>query len=95
MNGNSETAISAAAYEAWLRDVGDALQTINMPLNDWQGIWPFDFRGEFAAGTSANNAAAKANRFWWKRQNETLGQECKTTPECWLPRNHQGECEPV
>jgi len=82
-------------YEIWLRNVADALNSINMPIDDWQAIWPFDFRGAFDAGSSADDAARKANQFWWKRQNKTLEQECQKTSGCWLPRNHQGECEPV
>jgi hypothetical protein len=39
-------------------------------------------------------AAMKANRFWWTRQNKAIGQDCRKTPDCWLPRNHQGEWSP-
>lgn len=84
-----------AAYEAWLGDVKTALSSINMPLDDWQETWPFDFRKEFESGTSTSDAAMKANRFWWHRQNVAMNQDCRLTPNCWLPRNHQGECQPV
>ena len=30
-------------YEIWLEEVKDALRSINMPMEDWQGVWPFDF----------------------------------------------------
>ena len=86
---------ATTAYEAWLKEVDEALKSIGMAREDWEGVWPFDFRGEFACGRSANDAAAKANRFWWKRQNQALNQQCPKTPDCWLPREHQGECEPV
>jgi hypothetical protein len=81
-------------YEIWLHDVSVALDSINMPMDDWQKIWFFDFRAEFAAGTAANDAAGNANRFWWRRQNKSINQDCQKTPDCWLPRNHRGECEP-
>jgi hypothetical protein len=87
--------MTAAAYESWLKEVDDALRSIGMPRADWQSIWAFDFSREFEAGTAAATAAAKANRFWWKRQNEALGQGCLKMTNCWLPQNHQGECEPV
>ena len=41
----------------------------------------------------AHDAAMKANRFWWHEQNKSLKQDCRVTPNCWLP--HQGECQAV
>lgn len=84
-----------ASYEAWLKDVQDALSSINMPLEEWQKTWAFDFQGEFSAGTSPNDAAMKANRFWWRQQNKAIQQDCRISEDCWLPRGHQGECQPV
>ncbi len=83
------------AYEIWIGEVQQALRSINMSMDDWQIRWPFDFRGEYEAGTKANEAAAKANRFWWHEQNTSLKQECRLTPSCWLPRGHQGSCQPM
>ena len=65
-----------------------------MSMNDWQGNWLFDLRAEYDAGTKAD-AAMKANRFWWHEQNKALKQDCRATPDCWLPRGHQGVCQPV
>jgi hypothetical protein len=45
-----------------------ALNEINMALEGWQDIWPFNFRREFDAGVSADDAAMKANKFWWREQ---------------------------
>jgi hypothetical protein len=81
-------------YEIWLEEVRDALRSINMPMEDWQGVWPFDFSGEHNAGATPNDAATKANRYWWHQQNKSLKQDCQVTPNCWLPRNHQNECQP-
>lgn len=86
--------VTDTAYEAWLNEVKEALSSINMPMEDWQKTWPFDFLHEFETGTSANDAAMKANQYWWQQQNKAIGQDCRQTPNCWLPRNHQGECQP-
>lgn len=81
-------------YDRWLGEVRDALRSINMPMDDWQGIWPFDFKGEHDRGCSPEDAAGRANRFWWHQQNKSMGRECKKLPGCWLPRDHQGQCQP-
>jgi hypothetical protein len=85
----------ADAYELWLDQVRDALRAINMHVEDWQGVWPFDFSAEYAAGANPDATAMKANRFWWRQQNKSLKQDCHNTPGCWLPRGHQGECQPT
>jgi hypothetical protein len=82
-------------YEAWIADVQQALSSINMSMDDWQSRWPFDFQAEYKAGTKADDAAMKANRFWWHEQNKSLKQDCHSTPNCWLPRGHQGPCQPM
>ena len=84
-----------ASYEAWLKEVKEALSSINMPLEEWQKSWAFDFRAEFDAGTAANEVAMKANSFWWHEQNKTIQQDCRLSQDCWLPRGHQGTCQPV
>lgn len=83
------------AFDEWLDQVRTALESINMPMADWQKAWRFDFRAEYGAGTEARLAAEKANRFWWHEQNKSLKQQCQRTPNCWLPNGHTGECEPV
>lgn len=87
--------LMAEAYEVWLDQVRDALRSINMPVEDWQKIWAFDFAAEYERGTNPDAAAMKANRFWWREQNKSLQKDCQKTPTCWLPRDHQGECQPV
>lgn len=84
----------ANEYETWLDQVRTALHSINMTMDDWQPVWPFDFPGEHDKGTDSGAAAMKANRFWWYRQNRSIGRECDMVPGCWLPRGHQGECQP-
>jgi hypothetical protein len=38
------------AYTEWLKDVREALSSINMPMNDRQKNWQFDFAAEYQAG---------------------------------------------
>jgi len=82
-------------YNDWIEEVNAALRSINMSMNDWQPRWPFDFGAEYKAGTKADDAAMKANRFWWFEQNKSLQQNCHVTPNCWLPSGHQGTCQPL
>jgi hypothetical protein len=67
--------IDAGAYADWLSEVRKALDSINMPMETWQAVWPFDFNREFANGTAPSAAALKANRFWWWKQNQRLDQD--------------------
>jgi hypothetical protein len=83
------------AFQVWIGEVQTALRSINMSMEDWQGRWPFDFQAAYNAGTKADDAAMKANRFWWREQNRSLKQDCRLIPTCWLPRGHQGSCQPV
>jgi len=85
----------AGSYKDWIDEVQQALSAINMSMDDWQSLWPFDFQSEYTAGTKADDAAMNANRFWWHEQNRSLKQDCRLTPDCWLPRGHQGSCQPV
>lgn len=84
-----------ADYKTWLDNVRAALESINMPMEDWQNTGSFDFEREYKAGTAATVAADKANRYWWHEQNKSIGQNCLKKPNCWLPRNHSGDCQPV
>jgi hypothetical protein len=86
--------VTRIEYQSWLRQVQEALSSINMLMEDWQNVWAFDFRREFDAGATANVAEMKANKYWWHQQNKDMGQDCLKVPNCWLPRDHQGECEP-
>ena len=92
--GERKVLMMNVSFEEWLSEVRSALESINMPMDDWQKSWQFDFPNEFGAGTTANDAALKANRFWWHQQNKAVNQECQKRRDCWLPRHHQGECQP-
>jgi hypothetical protein len=91
---NPEIELMSDSYEKWLNDVNAALKSINMRFDDWQSLWRFDFQREFNAGVEADEAAIKANRFWWQQQNRSLKQDCRKEPDCWLPRGHQDACQP-
>jgi hypothetical protein len=79
--------------DQWLKEV-TAAETVNMPMADWQNLWPFDFQAQYAAGVTPDDAAMKANRYWWHEQNKSQNRNCRETKDCWLPRGHQGICEP-
>jgi len=66
-----------SGYNDWIEEVNAALKSINMSMDDWQPRWPFDFGAEYRAGTTADYAAMKANRFWWLQQNKSLKQDCR------------------
>ena len=85
----------SGAYDEWIAEVHEALRSINMSVDDWQSRWPFDFEAEYRAGTKADHAAMKANRFWWFSQNKSLNQNCRLSPNCWLPTGHHGACQPL
>jgi hypothetical protein len=38
-------------YESWLLEVRTGLASINMPMDEWQGTWRFDFFDEYQKGT--------------------------------------------
>ncbi len=86
--------LMADSYDVWLDQVRVALRSINMPMEDWQKIWAFEFAAEYERGTSPDATAMKANRFWWSEQNKSIGRACEEIPGCWLPRGHQSECQP-
>jgi hypothetical protein len=81
-------------YQMWLDEVSSSLRSINMAMEDWQKIWPFNFAKEYEAGTTPGHAAEMANRHWWHEQNKSIKQDCQKSVNCWLPRGHQGKCQP-
>jgi hypothetical protein len=82
-------------YEVWLDQVREALRCINMQMEDWQPVFAFNFSAAHNAGLTPDEAALKANRFWWYEQNQSLKTDCRRTPRCWLPQGHQGACQPL
>lgn len=82
-------------YQQWMNEVQTVLRSTNVDLETWQRVWRFDFDAEHKAGTKPDDAAMKANRFWWYRQNKSLNRECRLTTNCWPPTGHQGDCQIV
>ena len=78
-----------------MNEVRAAFDSLNMPMTDWQVIGAFDYRSEYNAGVKPDDAAMKANRYWWREWNKSLKQDCLLAKDCWLPRGHQGQCQTV
>lgn len=85
----------ADSFEEWMNEVRAAFDSLNMPMTDWQVIGAFDYRSEYDAGVKPDDAAMKANRYWWREWNKSLKQDCLLAKDCWLPRGHQGQCQTV
>ena len=85
----------ADSYEKWMSEVRAAFDSLSMPMADWQAIGVFDYRSEYDAGVAPAEAALKANRHWWHEWNKSLNQECRQRRGCWLPRGHEGDCQPL
>ena|ERR1700677_3926908 len=85
----------SSTYDIWLDQVREALHSVNMEMGDWQPIFAFDFSAAHDAGDTPDEAAMKANKFWWYRQNQSLKTDCRRTPRCWLPQSHRGGCQPL
>lgn len=83
------------SFEQWMNQVNAAFDSLSMPLQDWHAIGAFDYRSEYDAGAHPNDAAMKAHHYWWHEWNKSLKQNCRETKDCWLPRGHQGQCEPI
>jgi len=83
------------SYDQWMNKVRTALDSLILPAADWQTIGVFDYRSEYDAGVKPSDAATKANRQWWHEWNKSLNQDCRQTRDCWLPRGHEGQCQPI
>ena len=57
-------------YEAWLDEVRKHLESIDMPMDAWQKVYPFDFDAEYMVNTSPTEAARKANKHYWEQQGQ-------------------------
>jgi hypothetical protein len=84
-----------ASFEEWMKEVRAAFGALSLPAKDWQALGAFDYRREYEAGVTPADAAAKANRHWWLEWNKSLNQDCRRSKNCWLPRGHRDQCQPV
>ncbi len=55
----------AADYETWFADVRVTLAMLQMEIDTWDQNWPYDFQADFAASMSPEDAASRAQDFWW------------------------------
>jgi hypothetical protein len=92
---SSENQSASEPYDEWMKKLRTAFDSLNLPMADWQALGAFDYRREYDAGVDPADAAKKANRYWWREWNKSLNQDCRQTKNCWLPRGHQGGCQPV
>jgi len=74
-----------------MEEVRAVLDSLILPVADWQVMGAFDYQREYDAGVPPNIAAMKANRQWWHDWNKSPNQECQRSKDCWLPRGHQGQ----
>lgn len=58
------------AFQIWLSEVGAALQSINMPMEQWQRTFPYNFPADFYAGIQPADAAKRANDHYWTQQED-------------------------
>ena len=58
-------------YEAWLEEVTKALWEVNMPVEIWQRVFPFDDEASLAGGDSPLEATRKADELL-ARKGRTL-----------------------
>jgi len=87
----------ADTYEVWLDQVSRcACVPSTCPMEDWQGVWSFDFSCEHDAGTTPDEAAMKANRYLVaSAKTNHSSRTARKRPTAGCPRDHQGNCQPV
>ncbi len=55
-------------YRTWLDDVRIILQTtMHMEMAAWLKNWDYDFRKQYDAGVTPQEAALRAHDFWWQQ----------------------------
>lgn len=59
-------------FETWLRNVRASLAAINMSLEEWQNLFPYDFKADFDAGVNPEEAAKRACNHYWDEQIKAL-----------------------
>jgi hypothetical protein len=47
------------SFEAWFVEVRAVLASINMPADEWQKLWHFDFRREYESGACPHYRGGK------------------------------------
>lgn len=70
----SPAAITLTGFEPWLAAVRAALDSINMPMAEWQRAFPYDFAADHGAGIAPAEAARRANDHYWRAQEKATPQ---------------------
>lgn len=78
-----------------MKRVREQLESLQMAPDLWQAEWAYNFRRSYQSGTAPSEAAKRANRYWWREQHKVLHRQCDRAVNCWLPRGHAGECQPI
>lgn len=81
-------------YEGWLQQVKEGLMSIDMPMEEWQSVWPFNFSRQHRAGTSPADTAGMANRYCWHQQKKSMAHDCDKLPPAGCHEDNQRDCQP-
>jgi hypothetical protein len=84
-----------ATFRTWMKEVREVLEANRIAVNEWQSLFPYNFRRSFDSGTSPVEAANRMHRFWWREQEKGLHRQCDKAANCWLSRGHNGDCQPI
>jgi hypothetical protein len=82
-------------YEIWLEQVKDALRSINIPMEDWQSIWPFDFWGEHDMGRRQTKQQWKRIAIFGISKTNPWIRTARKHPIVGCLGVHQGDCQPA
>ena len=83
------------SYRTWIKLVREELESLHMATDEWQAFWAYNFRRSYEAGIPPEVAANRAYRYWWREQYKLLHRQCDRAANCCLPREHEGECQPI
>ncbi len=78
-----------------MKSVREELDSLHMATKEWQRFSPYNFRRSYQSGTTPDETAKRAFKFWWRQQHKALHEDCDRAVNCWLKRGHEGECQPI
>jgi hypothetical protein len=54
-------------YWTWMNEVKNLLGGMHTEMGPWLENWDFDFRAEYDAGATPDDAAMRAHDYWWQQ----------------------------
>ncbi len=78
-----------------MKSVREELDSLHMATDQWQAFSAYNFRRSYESGTTPDEAAKRAFKFWWRQQHKALHDDCDKAVNCWLKCGHEGECQPI